>query len=233
MNELISVIIPTFGRTNTLIEAIDSVLSQTYSNLEIIVVDDNADTELREIIDNIIYRFGDSRIICVHNSENLGGAESRNVGIRCANGDYIAFLDDDDLYLPEKLEKQMQLFKHNASENLGLVYCYDKAIDNHRNIKYTHKNDFCGNCLFEAMYDCIASTSLWLCKKKVLIEIGGFRNIPCKQDSYLLVELLANGYQVDRVPEILAIYRHDKTISRISTSKSEIRIEGEESLREL
>ncbi len=111
---MISVIIPSFNRGYILTEAIDSVLAQTYQNFEIIVVDDGSTDNTREILtpykDRIRYFY----------QENQGVAAARNKGIEEAKGEFIAFLDSDDLWLPEKLEKQKELFD-NCPE-LGLVY---------------------------------------------------------------------------------------------------------------
>ena len=109
--ELISVIIPTYKRIDTLERALDSVFNQTYTNIELIVVDDNAKfPETREKVEKIIEKYN-GKIKLIKNKDNLGGGLSRNEGIKVASGKYIAFLDDDDEYYPEKLEKQYSLLK--------------------------------------------------------------------------------------------------------------------------
>lgn len=113
-NELISIIIPTFNRSNYLPIAIDSVLNQTYSNYELIIIDDGSTDDTHKIIqekykDKIIY-------IC---QENQGESKARNKGISLAKGKYIAFLDSDDFWSPKKLETQVYCFS-SAKQN-GLV----------------------------------------------------------------------------------------------------------------
>jgi len=103
----ISVIIPTLNRSEIVKIAIASVLTQTYSNFELIVVVDGADPATEESLRGI----ADSRVRVVVNPSNLGLAESRNVGVRLSEGDWIAFLDDDDEWLPEKLAKQLAVAK--------------------------------------------------------------------------------------------------------------------------
>lgn len=230
-NELISIIITTYARPATLKRAIDSVLCQTYKNLEIIVVDDNKDKGIQNEVKGIISSYNDPRIKLVCNVKNLGGALSRNEGILVANGKYIAFLDDDDEYLPEKVEEQYQLFLENNNENLALVYgyCTEIGLGNHRKL---YHYDFVGNCLFEAMVDCIAATSQWMCKKTALLAVNMFSDVPCKQDSTVILKLLIAGYTVDRVPRYLSIYHTDE-INRISSGNHQKRILGEETLREL
>lgn len=231
MRELVSVVITTYERTVTLKRAIESVLNQTYDNIEIIVVDDNKRSMIREKVKEIVYSFERKNIRLICNIQNLGGALSRNVGIEAAKGEYIAFLDDDDEYVSEKLEKQIYCFSNSKIENLALVYCYCKEIGkNNKTILYHY--DYRGNCLYQAMVDCIAATSQWCCRKSALVAVGMFSDVPCKQDSTVMLKLLINGYGIDRVPEYLSIYHSDGVI-RISTGGHEKRIVGEEKLRSL
>jgi glycosyltransferase involved in cell wall biosynthesis len=116
MCELISVVIPTYNRAEVLLDAINSVLSQTYKNFEIIIVDDGSTDNTQEIIKKI----NDARIKYFY-QENSGVSSARNKGIKTANGDYIAFLDSDDLWHPQKLEKQLAIF--TKDKNIGLVSC--------------------------------------------------------------------------------------------------------------
>ena len=93
MNQLISIIIPTYGRPTTLKRSIDSVLSQTYSKIEIIVVDDNnPDTESRKETEEVMSTFSDSRIKYLKHEHNKNGSAARNTGIRKASGKYIGIL---------------------------------------------------------------------------------------------------------------------------------------------
>jgi len=115
MHALVSVVIPTFNSSKYLKEAVESVLSQTYPHLELIVVDDGSTDETREAL---VPFFSDHRVRYFY-QENKGGAAARNLGIREARGEFIAFLDHDDVWLPEKIEKQLALFQN---EKVGLVY---------------------------------------------------------------------------------------------------------------
>lgn len=100
---LTSVIIPTYNRARDLKEAVNSVLRQTYQNMEIIVVDDGSTDETHELMNS----FTDQRIKYIKKKNERHPGKTRNVGLQAARGEYIAFLDDDDLWLPEKLEIQM------------------------------------------------------------------------------------------------------------------------------
>ena len=108
-----SVIIPVYNRANTICDAINSVLAQSYSNYEIILVDDGSTDNLKEVI----FQYGDNITYVYQN--NSGASAARNNGIRRANGEFIAFLDSDDAWLPSKLEKQLAYL--DMVEGLGLI----------------------------------------------------------------------------------------------------------------
>lgn len=211
MKDLVSVIIPTYKRSDKIERAIKSVVNQTYNNLEIIVVDDNANNlEEREKTRKIVQKYNNINLI--ENQTNLGGAISRNVGIENSNGDYVAFLDDDDEYLCTKIEKQIKLLKDKLKQNknVGLIYCYKNIIDNNGKIKGKGEVNYEGNCLFEHMSKFIETTSTWLCTKEALYDSGLFENVKAHQDNTFLIKLLAKGYEVYRVPEeLINFYEHD------------------------
>jgi len=112
MNSIVSVIIPTYGRPDFLQRAIESVLNQTYQHVEIIVVDDNGKGTKHQIeTEEIISRYSNVKYI-IHDI-NKNGSAARNTGIDNANGKYICFLDDDDEFLPQKIEKQIFIMENN------------------------------------------------------------------------------------------------------------------------
>jgi glycosyltransferase involved in cell wall biosynthesis len=122
IDPLVSVIIPTYNRSQYICYAIDSVLAQTYENIEIIVVDDGSTDDTRDIL-----QLYDSKIKYIFQN-NSGPSTARNSGIKQANGDLIAFLDSDDIWLPEKLEYQVQLLEQSP-DSIGLVACGYYIID--------------------------------------------------------------------------------------------------------
>ena len=215
MKELVSVIIPTYNRADTLERAIRSVKNQTYENIEILVVDDNANNqEAREKVEKIVSKFKNVKLI--QNKQNLGGGLARNEGIKNANGDFIAFLDDDDEYYPEKIEKQYNLYKKLNKENVGMIYCYAKYIS--ADGEKIRKVDYEGNPLKQHLILCIAATSWWFCPKRVLLDINGFEDVSSHQDAITLFKILKAGYEIYRVPEVLLnYYVHSGTgITRLS-----------------
>jgi glycosyltransferase involved in cell wall biosynthesis len=120
----VAVIIPTYNRAEFLHSAITSVLRQTFQDLEIIVVDDASEDNTL----NVVNGFGDKRIRSVHHEIRKGEAAARNSGIMNSNAEYIAFLDDDDEWLPEKLQLQVDLLEKSPPE-VGVVYAGFTTID--------------------------------------------------------------------------------------------------------
>jgi glycosyltransferase involved in cell wall biosynthesis len=113
----ISVIIPTYNRAKTLPRAVETVLNQTISCLEIIIIDDGSTDNTADVVK----RFGDDRIKYIRLDHNKGAPGARNVGLSVAKGEFIAFQDSDDEWHLDKLEKQVAVFK-SAVENVGVVY---------------------------------------------------------------------------------------------------------------
>jgi glycosyltransferase involved in cell wall biosynthesis len=113
----VSVVIPTYNRGHLIGRSIKSVLNQTYQDFEIIVIDDASTDNTEELI----FSLGNGRIRYVRHEKNKGCAAARNTGIKVARGEFIAFQDSDDEWLPEKLEKQMKVFE-TAPKNVGVVY---------------------------------------------------------------------------------------------------------------
>jgi len=118
-NPTVSVIIPTYNRAHLIGGTIQSILNQTYRDFELIIVDDASTDNTEEVVKG----FNDERLRYIRMKENSGAAGAPiNRGIKAARGEYIAFLGDDDEWLPQKLEKQIEKFK-SVSSDVGLIYC--------------------------------------------------------------------------------------------------------------
>ncbi len=123
IDKLVSVVIPTYKRSNTLERAIKSVLNQTYSNLELLIVNDNIPGDYwSEQVRKTIKLFNDKRIKLIVQKNHINGAVARNLGIKESKGEYIAFLDDDDYWELEKLERQLMVL-NNLDLTWGAVSC--------------------------------------------------------------------------------------------------------------
>ncbi len=156
MNDLVSVILPTYNRAHTLLRAVNSVLNQTYKNLELIIVDDCSKDNTEEIVKNI----HDERIVYIRHPINKGVAAARNMGIRAAKGKFVAFQDSDDEWFLEKTEKSLAIF-NDGKYDMDFLFCSGKIFLNDeevvigRNswINTSSKSTivsklFCGNFIF-------------------------------------------------------------------------------------
>lgn len=132
---LVSVVMPTYKRSEKLLRAVDSVLSQTYTHVELLLVNDNEpDDEFSlELKKKVEKYFEDERFKLILQEKHINGAVARNVGIREAKGEYIAFLDDDDWWEKEKIEHQIKELE-NLSEEWGGVSCKFRLFDKNQNL---------------------------------------------------------------------------------------------------
>lgn len=232
MKELISVIMPTYKRSDKLGRAIESILNQTYSNFEIVIVDDNnPDTEYRKETEKFMNDYkSESRIKYVKMEKNGGGAAARNFGIKNAKGTYIAFLDDDDVYLPNKLEKQLKFMLDN---NLDASFSNETVLDE-KTGKLIYKKEYKDfkkdDILHYHLTEMIVGPQTFMYKKSVLEEINGFDIVPSGQEYILMYKTIMGGYNVDYLDaDLVNIYIHSG--ERISTSTK--KIDGERNLYEL
>ncbi len=214
MNPKISVIISTYNRANLLPRTIKSVLNQTFQNFELIIIDDASTDSTEEVVKS----FNDSRVIYIKNKKNWGGpARPKNIGIEKAQGEFVAFLDDDDEWLPQKLEKQLKIFEE-SKKNLGLVACYALDVCVDKNVVNKYKITIPKNCsnvfplILEKCF--IHSTSSVLIKKQVLTKLGYFdENLKVTDDWELWIRILKE-YEFDFVAEpLFKYYFHGKNVS--------------------
>lgn len=200
MSELVSVVIATYRRNSFLRKAIESLISQTYPAVEIIVVDDNADREWNDIVSSIVSEFSNIKYIC--NAANMGSAEARNIGIRNADGMYITFLDDDDIYLPDKIEHQVSAMqKSNADFSLTDLYLYneDGRLIDKRTRNYMHCHDKDSLLKYHLMYH-MTGTDTMMYKKEYLLHIGEFPKIDLGDEFYLMCRAIEGGGHFAYIP---------------------------------
>lgn len=219
--KLVSVIIPTYSRPKFLPRAIESVLVQTYPNIEVIVVDDNGDgTENQKYTESLIRDYIDNaQITYIKHDKNRNGSAARNTGFKHSHGDYIAFLDDDDQFLPTKIEKQVCRLDE-LSEDYGACYCNWAWYDGNR-LKKVNKKLGEGN-LVESMLlmeNYICGGSSLLIKSSVYKELNGFdESFRRHQDWELLIRFFRK-YKIALVNEVLL---HIHIESRVFTSNPKI-----------
>lgn len=211
----VSIIIPAYNSALFIKRALDSVLSQTWADWELLVVDDCSTDGTADIVAS--YAQKDTRIRLLHTEKNSGApALPKNIGIENARGEYIAFLDHDDEWLPMKLEKQLQVFENSKDEKLGLVSCYIYIRDNETGkIKSKRKNfqKKINNALLQ--YNFLVTSSCIVVKKEVFEKIGKFDiNFSVSDDWDMWLRIIKNGYRVTVEPSYLVNYfTHDKNLS--------------------
>lgn len=203
----VSAIITTHNRCECLKAAIRSVLNQTYKNIELIIVNDASTDNTEEYLKSI--QSDEIQIINIKKEESRGGNHARNKGILAATGYYIAFLDDDDVWLEEKIEKQVKLFEE--SPDLGLVYC--AHIDSYFNGKYQEPvfpdTDLRGNLKKEIFCTTLCTTSMILTTKDVLKKTGMFDECLMYWQDYDLLIRICQLHPIDFVNEPLMVLSHD------------------------
>lgn len=209
----VSVIITTYKRSDFLTRAIESVFNQTYKNIEIIVVDDNEENSVyRKETEKKVEKYKD-RLIYIKHKKNMNGAVARNTGINNCSGEYITFLDDDDEFINNRIEKMVYSLE---SSNYKVAYS---------DVKIIHKNNFStlskisecksGNLkkeLFTRELDIGTGSNIFL-DKDVINNIGRFDiNFKRHQDWEFLIRVLRR-YEIKFVNEILVIKHMDSRIN--------------------
>ncbi len=199
---LVSIIIPTYKRSKTLRRTIESVLNQSYTNIELIVVDDNGlgtdnQIETEESIGDYI---STNKVVYLKHLENKNGSAARNTGFRACNGDYVNFLDDDDIMLPRKIELQLDALL-NAKSNVGATYCNTIKIEKQLLTGITKKSESHyiedGNILVPYLLGKIVfNTSSILFKKSVLEDLNGFDESWRRHQDYELMVRFFQRYTI-------------------------------------
>ena len=192
-NKLISVIIPTYGRPQFLDRAIESVINQSYKNVEIVVVDDNnPGTDARTETEKVMQAFAaDDRVKYLQHECNKNGSAARNTGWRASKGEYIAFLDDDDEFMPGKLEAQINRLE-GLDDSWGACYTAYHVIRGNGTVDFSGENRSGAlymQALMRTLY--IMGGSNLFVRRSVVEEINGFdESFQRNQDLEFLVRIL-------------------------------------------
>ncbi len=204
---MVSAIIPTYNRANVITKAVQSILNQTYVGLEVIVVSDGFCDATKKVING----FADKRLSYYEIAHSARPAVPRNFGIKKARGEFIAFCDDDDQWLPDKLT--LQIAEMSQDESLGLVYtkCLIKEGAKERVIP---NKDGRQGFIFKDLFlsACFIATSTVLIRKDVIKQVGAFdESIYLKAvEDYDLWLRIARLYKIGFVNKVLAIHTESK-----------------------
>ncbi len=207
---LVSIIIPTYGRSEMLQRAIMSVLNQTYKHIEIIVVDDNdADSDYRRETETSLAKYSNNdKVVYIKHEKNAGGCVARNTGIKLAKGDFIGFLDDDDEWLPEFIVKHLEVMSNGAD----IVYCNFYSVDSDKDhnkltVVSENKKGDVFNDLLQGW--CPSTTSMFLVRKECFETSGYFDESLQSFQDYDKWLSIAKNHKFDYCDEYLMIkYQH-------------------------
>ncbi len=203
MHQLVSVIIPTYKGEDKITAAVDSVLEQTYKNIEVIVVDDNGRGSEHQILtEKAMQKYtGRKNVVYIVHEENKNGSAARNTGIRASKGEFLGFLDDDDVFLSEKTEKEVALF-NSLSEDYGLVYasCLEHLTKNTtRILEADSTEDFLYRFLCNEI---IACSSTVMIRKSVLDKVTQWDESFRRHQDLEFFARVASNYKVACVKDV-------------------------------
>ncbi|MCC8371354.1 MAG: glycosyltransferase family 2 protein [Rickettsia endosymbiont of Pseudomimeciton antennatum] len=202
-NIKISVIMPIYNRVNLAIESIKSVIDQTHKNLELILVDDASSDDLSALIAEIKK---DPRIKYIRKEENLGAAAVRNVGIENATGEYIAFIDSDDLFYNNKLETQLKFMEDN---NFVFSHTsYQEINFKGQHLKYVNSGTFSGQVFPQIISCCVIAPSTVMGRTYLLKNYFFPENLRIGEDVCLWISI-ASKYEIAGMDLILSKVRID------------------------
>ncbi len=211
MNSKVSVIIPMYNSEKYIEKCINSVIEQTYNNIEILIINDcSTDSSL-----NIVKNIKDERIKVITFTENKGVSIARNEGINLATGDYICFIDSDDFWVKEKIEKQLEFIEKN---NYEFIYSNYSFFRNEKILKTTHVP-------LKLTYEqAIKNTTIFISTvmldmKKLKKEDLYMPNLKIGQDTSVWWKILKKGVTAYGMDEVLTYYR----VSNKSLSSNKIK----------
>jgi len=210
-SDLVSVIIPTKDRPELLLRAVHSVLAQTYQNIEIIIVDDGSSQPFSIAID-------DPRIKLLVNSVSLGGAAARNIGLRTARGDFICLLDDDDYYLPNKIDVQLSFLKENPG--IDLVFSkVDLLKENSTEILTVIEDGYSFDVMDNFYRWNVIHTNSSLFKSKIIDQVQFDERLRKYQDMQFYLDVSLK-FTIGYLPETVAVWNVDGDRKQITSKKS-------------
>lgn len=212
VQKLVSVYIPTRNRPLLLMRAVDSVLKQSWRNFEIIVIDDASDDPTPEILAKLSK---EHPLKIIRNESPKGAAASRNIALEHAAGDFVAGLDDDDFWLPERIELLMNAFEAGYS-----------AVCSHDQMEFGTKKMVWEKKPFITFDDLLYYNQIGnqvLTKKEHILAVGGYdESLPSAQDYDLWIRLAEKFGPVKNVPSVLQIVTAEQARESITTSDKKI-----------
>lgn len=197
---MVDVIIPTYKRADMLEKAINSILNQTYRYVMVTVVDDNnPETEWRKKTSELMEKFAnEKRVQYICHKKNKNGSAARNTGLKYTNGEFVCFLDDDDYFMEDKIEKQVKYLLENSNKDA----CFCDYIKNGKNICLANKKDFSHDILLGFL---TPQTSGIMFRRKVIDELKGFDESYYRHQDYELLLRFYDRFSMGKIDEVLYV----------------------------
>lgn len=219
---LVTAVVTTYDRPESAKRAITSVVEQTYAPLECIVVEDGTDTGVHRWIREA----GHDEVRYVRHAENQGLAGSRNTALALAGGDYVAFLDDDDVWKPDRIERQMTLLKSLSAperRKVAVVYCGVESRHGEKvqSILHPENDGDLANSIRERGASTVQSACLF--RKTALLDVGGYdESLPSSIDHDIWMALATGGYEVRALDEPLVVSDTEFAASMMTDTNNRI-----------
>lgn len=229
---VVSVIIPTYKRTSYIDRAVYSVLNQTYRDIEVVIVDDNLpNSEESEYIKNRFLGI-DNRLKIINTGGKKGGGRARNIGVKNSSGMYLTFLDDDDIYMPQKVEKQLEFMLQTDYEmSIQDVEWYDEKenLVEYRSFSFINSDEQL-YILKQHILHHLAPTAIYMMKREAFFRTDGFGETKMGQDWRLMLSCILSGIKIGYMKGSY-VHQYLHSGERISIGKN--KIDGENSLYEI
>lgn len=225
MNSKISIIIPTYNGEKYIRRAVESVLNQTFQDFEIIVVDDFSSDKTIEIVKELQEKDSRIKLICLE--KNSGGpAHPKNEGFKIASGRYLAYLDQDDEWMANKLEEQINFFENSKDKKIGLVSCGASLINTSGEyfgsfIPVKNRSIFPEILLRNPIY----SNSSVLIKREVIEDVGGRdENMRYSEDLEMWIRIAGYGYDFGYICKpLFKYYFHNNNVTNTASKIMKVR----------
>lgn len=224
---MVSVVIPTFEQTTLFEKAVNSVVNQSYDNIEIIIVDDNKTEDYSQYVVEFLRGLDGlpgRKIVYIKNEINSGSVFSRNAGIDIASGQFITFLDDDDVYKKDKIKKQLSSM---LDSNAGYSVCNLALTNDHKNYRYRHRKflNYDESLLTKHRKYHIGGTSTFMFSGEFLKKIDGFSHSDHGDEYYLMEKAIKNSPHFVHVNIVGVVALTDNT-KGLSSWKNKIKTEN-------
>lgn len=201
-NSLVSIIMPTYNRADFIEQAINSVLAQTYTKFELLIVDDGSTDNTRDLLQPLL---ADSRLRYFHQA-NQGQSIARNLALSEAKGEFVCFLDSDNYWPAEKLEKQVEFFRQQPEYDV--IYGDVVIVDEHdQEVSRENMKRYSGHIAKHMIRDNCVSMNTAMARRRCFDELGGMSGKRKVADDYDLWLRFSARFRFLYVPEFLAYYR--------------------------